>query len=139
MVQNPQANSAVERVHQMMGNVLRTFDIPDAETPQEQVLGTLAAIACGVCSAMHTTIRATPMQLAFGHDTILNTNHITDWKCTQSRKQNMMRKIHKTYLLKRKYCVLSKIFEKQAYAIFYFCVVSPVRSVGAIKSRQKSA
>lgn len=87
-VRNPQANAIVEWVHQTMGNMLRTFDIPSTETCEEQVPGILAAIAYGIHSTIHTTTRATPMQLVFGHDAILNIQHIADWKYIQSRKQN---------------------------------------------------
>ena len=52
-----------------------TFDIPNMENTEEQVLGMLAAIAFGICSTIHTTtMRATPMQLVFGRDAILNIN-----------------------------------------------------------------
>ena len=38
-------------------------------------------------SAIHTATRATPMQLVFGRDAILNVQHTANWKCIQSRKQ----------------------------------------------------
>ena len=62
-VRNPQANSTVERVHQTMGNMMRTFDIPSTETCADQIVGTFAAVACRIHSTIHTTTRATPMQL----------------------------------------------------------------------------
>ena len=54
--------------------------------------GMWAAMSFGVCSAMHTATRAMPMQLAFGHDAILNVNHVMDWKCIHMHKQKLMRK-----------------------------------------------
>ena len=57
MVQNLQADATAERAHQtIMGNVLCTFDIPSTETVQDQIPGVLAAVACRICSAMHTTV-----------------------------------------------------------------------------------
>ena len=35
LVHNPQANAIVEQVHQTMGNMLHTFDIPNMENPEE--------------------------------------------------------------------------------------------------------
>ena len=93
-VRNPQANSTVERVHQTVGNMRSTFDIPSVETCADQILGTFAAIAHGICSAIHTTTRATPMQLVFGWDDILNVPHIANWKYIQSRKQTEINRNH---------------------------------------------
>ena len=73
-----------------MGNVSRTFDIPSTETVQDQIPGTLTAIAFGICSAMHTTTRAMPVQLVFGRDSILNVRHVADWKHMQSQKQDVI-------------------------------------------------
>ena len=84
---NPQANSIVERVHQTMGNMMRTFDVPSTEKCQDQIPGILSAISYGVRSTIHTTTRATPMQLVFGRDGILNVPHLANWKYIQSRKQ----------------------------------------------------
>ena len=89
-VRNPQANSIVERAHLTMGNMIQTFDIPKNETAQEQVPGILAAISYGIHSMIHTTMRAMPMQLVFGRDSILNVQHLADWKYAQTRKQNMI-------------------------------------------------
>ena len=57
---NPQANSIVERVHQTIGNMLRTFSIQsntglDEEDPWS---GILAAVAFAVRATVHTTTQA---------------------------------------------------------------------------------
>ena len=89
-VRNPQANAIVERVHQTIGNMICIFDIPSTETVQDQIPGMLEAIAYGIRSTIHMTTRATPMQLVFGRDSILNIKHVADWKYIQSRKQDMI-------------------------------------------------
>ena len=35
----------------------------------------------------HTTLQASPVQLLFGRDAILNIKHVSDWKHIQQRKQ----------------------------------------------------
>jgi hypothetical protein len=40
-----------------------------------------------VRATYHTTLQATPMQLVFGCDAILNIKHITDWEHICQRKQ----------------------------------------------------
>ena len=74
-------------MHQTVGNV--SFNVPSTKTPQDQIPGTLAATVHRIHSAMHTTARATPVQLVFGWDSILNAQHMTDWKWTQSHEQDM--------------------------------------------------
>ena len=62
-----QANPVKERVHQTMGNMPHTFDVPNLESCNKQVPGALAAIAHGMCNAIHTTTGAVSVQLVFGH------------------------------------------------------------------------
>ena len=71
-VRNPQANAIVERVHQTMGNMIRTFVLQEGTQPQEAIPRIFAAIAFGIHSTIHTTTKATPMQLVFGRDSIMN-------------------------------------------------------------------
>jgi hypothetical protein len=74
-VRNPQANALVERVHQVIGNITRTFELEsnylDEEDPWK---GILSATAFAVRSTFHTTLRNSPLQLVFGRDMILTLN-----------------------------------------------------------------
>jgi hypothetical protein len=60
-VRNPQANAIVERVHQVIGNIIRTFELEsnylDEDDPWK---GILSATAFAVRSTFHTTLRNTP-------------------------------------------------------------------------------
>jgi hypothetical protein len=49
--------------------------------------GILAATMFAVRATYHTMLQATPMQLVFGRDAILNIKHITDWEHIRQRKQ----------------------------------------------------
>ena len=40
-----------------------------------------------VRATYHTTLQASPMQLVFGRDAILNIKHVADWKHIRQRKQ----------------------------------------------------
>ena len=74
-VRNPQAHAIVERVHQTIGNIIRTFNIQemdlDNENPWE---GILSSTMFAIRSTVHTTTQHTPSQLVFGRDAILNIN-----------------------------------------------------------------
>jgi transposase InsO family protein len=69
-VRNPQANAIVERIHQVIGNIIRTFELQDNYLDEEDPWkGILSAAAFAVRSTYHTTLQKTPGQLVFGRDT----------------------------------------------------------------------
>ena len=87
-IKNPQANSILERVHQVLGNMLRTKDLQTHEfddmDPWSELL---ASVAWAIRSTHHTTLQATPGQLVFGRDMLLNVKFIADWEAIRLRKQ----------------------------------------------------
>ena len=52
---NPQANSIVERVHQTIGNMMRTFSYKELD-PEDPWTGILSAVAFAVRAAVHATM-----------------------------------------------------------------------------------
>ena len=52
--------------------------------------GVLAAIRQAVRSTVHTTTRATPTQLVFGRDAILNVSFEANWQCIKDCKQKLV-------------------------------------------------
>ncbi len=89
---NPQANSMVERIHQTIGNIIRTFQVQNINGLDENDpwSGILAATMFATRATYHTTMQATPMQLVFGRDAILNTKFVADWDFIKSRKQHII-------------------------------------------------
>ena len=87
---NPQSNSIIERVHQVVGDMLRTRDIRGKDDLDEdfQWQGVLSAVRQAVRSIVHTTTRATPTQLVFGRDALLNISFEADWQYIKERKQH---------------------------------------------------
>ena len=89
---NPQANAIVERVHQVIGNMLRAFDLEDCyllPPPMDPLEGIISAISFAIRSTWSTTMRATPGQLVFGRDMLLNIKHVVDWHYMQTRRQKI--------------------------------------------------
>eukprot|EP00957_Ditylum_brightwellii_P066976 5084383-Ditylum_brightwellii.AAC.1 len=73
---NPQANRIVKRIHQTIGNMLYTFCIHSTELDEEDPQsGILEAVIFDTRATIHSTSRATPAQLVFGHDAMLNVQH----------------------------------------------------------------
>ena len=90
-VRNPQANAIIERVHQVIANMIRTFELESTYMDKEDPWsGILAATAYAVRSTYHTTLQASPGQLVFGRDMIFNIKHVANWKLITYRKQKLI-------------------------------------------------
>ena len=90
---NPQANEILERLHQTLGNILRTFQLYAADLNENETFeGVLAAAMFALRATYHTTTQATPSQLVFGRDAILNVRFEADWNYIRQRKQEIIRK-----------------------------------------------
>ena len=90
-VKNPQANSILERIHQVLGNMIRTFELEERDINEDDPwTGILNAVAWAVRSTYHTTLRATPGQLVFGRDMVFNIAHEANWKEIKDRKQKLI-------------------------------------------------
>jgi transposase InsO family protein len=93
-VRNPQSNAILERVHQTIGNMIRTFSKDDLDE-QDPWGGILAATMFAVRATYHTTMQATPTQLVFGRDAILNTKFEANWAFIKEQKQKLINKNNK--------------------------------------------
>ena len=82
----PQSNAIIERIHQNIGNIIRTFDVSNIVN-NDPWSGILVATMFAVRATYHTILQASPMQLVFGRDAILNINHVADWEHIRQRKK----------------------------------------------------
>ena len=89
---NPQANSIVERAHKTVHNLIASAGLRDKDDLDARFgfRGILAAIIRAMNSTVHTTMRATPTQLVFGRDALLNVSFQADWEMIRQRKQRMI-------------------------------------------------
>ena len=86
---NPQSNGIIERVHLVLGDALRTFELEKEELPKYDPFGSfLSAAAWAIRSTYHTTLEATPGQLVFGRDMLLPIKFKADWARIRQRKQD---------------------------------------------------
>ena len=83
---NPQSNAIIEHIHQTIGNITRTFDVANIFN-NDPWSGILAATMFAVRTTYHTTLQASPMQLVFGRDAILNINNVADWEHIRQHKR----------------------------------------------------
>jgi transposase InsO family protein len=89
---NPQANAIVERIHQVVHNMIRTRAIKDSrDLPADDPwTGILSCVRQAMRSLVHTTTRATPTQLVFGRDAMFNVSFEADWQYIKERKQRLI-------------------------------------------------
>ena len=112
---NPQANSIIERVHQTIGQMIRTMEVQNLENVDNPFKGILSAICFAIRATVHTTLQASPSQLVFGRDHILNIKYVADWKRIRENKQRIIDKNNKLENDKRKeyqYVVGQKVLIK---------------------------
>ena len=92
-VKNPQANGICERVHQVIANMIRTFNVPELDInlqdPWSEIIN---AVAWAIRSSYNTGIDATPGELVFGRDMIYNIPYVPNWSLIEKRKQDMIDK-----------------------------------------------
>jgi hypothetical protein len=98
---NPQANAIIERVHQTIGNIMRTFNV-QAMDSNDPWTGMLAATMFAARATCHTTLQASPMQLVFGRDAILNVKHVSNWEHIRQRKQTRINENNKRKIMSRR-------------------------------------
>ena len=89
---NPQANAMVERAHQVIHNMVRSMQVRSVDDidPTYGWSGILAALRQAMRSTVHTTTKATPTQLVFGRDAILNVSFEANWQYIKDRKQKLI-------------------------------------------------
>ena len=90
-------------MYQTLANLVHTFELEenylDVDKTQD---GILAAAVFSVQSTCHTTLQATPGQLVFGHDMVINTPFIAEWEAIKQRKHQIIDKNNKMENSKRK-------------------------------------
>ena len=89
---NPQSNAIIERIHQVLGDQLRTFELEERDlTPVERTFEPfLTSCAYALRSTYHTTLKASPGQLVFGRDMILPIAFQADWAKITQQKQDVI-------------------------------------------------
>ena len=110
---NPQGNAIIEQIHQVLGNMLRTYELEDRDLDPTDPWGEfLQACAFGIRSTHHTTLQASPGQLVFGRDMIHNIPFVADWNRIETNKQKLINKsnsLENSKRLKHTYNIGNKV------------------------------
>jgi hypothetical protein len=83
---HPQANAIIERVHKVVNDMLRSFDLENQNNHEnledqddDQFDYFLQSTAWAIRSTYHTTLQATPCKLVFGRNMIHNIAFKSNW------------------------------------------------------------
>ena len=97
---NPQSDAIIERIHQTIGNIIRTFYVSNIVNYDPWSI-IISATMFSVRSTYHTTLQSSPMQLVFGLDSILNIKHVVDWEHIRQCKQELINRNNKRKNMRR--------------------------------------
>ena len=85
-VKNPQANF-VERIHLTLGNMLRTMMLEEITLdPEDPWSGILSKLTWAIRSTSHSSLNATPGQIAFGRDMLYDLAFTVNWSNLKAKK-----------------------------------------------------
>jgi hypothetical protein len=89
-VKNPQANAILERIHGVLGNMLRTSELDMAESVKTSDIDVfLSDAAWAVRSTYHTVLKASPGAAIFGRDMLFDIPFIADWQKIGEYRQRL--------------------------------------------------
>ena len=116
---NPTANAICERMHQTIGNILRTTIYTN---PPHNVTEARQLVDDALASAMHamrasvsTTLGSSPGALVFGRDMFLNIPLIADWHLIAQKREQLVNESLRRQNLKRRtydYVVGQRVLKK---------------------------
>jgi hypothetical protein len=90
IVKNPQANAILERIHAVLGNMLRTSELDMAKMVKASDIDVfLSDAAWAVCSTYHTVLKASPGAAIFGRDMLFDILFIADWQKIREHRQQL--------------------------------------------------
>jgi hypothetical protein len=91
---NPQSNVVCKRMHQMVGNILRTLlheEPPqDMANTKENINEALSIVLHAMRAAIHSTLGSSPGSLTFNRDMFLNIPLIADWHTITQRQEHLI-------------------------------------------------
>jgi hypothetical protein len=90
-IKNPQANAFVERIQQIIGNSIRTMELHKRKYDDTTVNAIHQNVAYSLQATYHSSLAASPGQIIFGCDMIINAIYLANWKDLQARRQTQVR------------------------------------------------
>jgi transposase InsO family protein len=89
-VKKPQTNAFVERIHQVMGDSIRTMEQHKRKCDDITINAVLQSVAYGLRATYHSSLAASPGQVIFGRDMIINAVYLANWNDYATRRRNQI-------------------------------------------------
>ena len=90
-VLNPQANAILERIHGVLGNMMRTAGLDMSDTVTEDMIDDfLTNAAWALRSTYHTVLKSSPGAAIFGRDMLFDIPYLADWTEIGRRRQALV-------------------------------------------------
>jgi hypothetical protein len=90
-IKNPQANAICERIHQVLGTIMRTSELDMADSVEPADIDTfIDNAAWAIHSTYHTVLKASPGAAIFGRDMLLDIPFVADWKKMETIGNNRL-------------------------------------------------
>jgi hypothetical protein len=89
-VTNPQANAILERIHAVLGNILRTSELDMAKTVKASDIDVFLSDATwAIHSTYHAVLKASSGAAIFGQDMLFDIPFIADWQKIGEHRQQL--------------------------------------------------
>ena len=89
-IKNPQANAILERIHGVLGDMMRTSNLDDDVTITPHMVDEfIHNAAWAICSTYHTVLRSSPGAAVFGRDMLFDIPYLADWTEIGRRRQQL--------------------------------------------------
>jgi hypothetical protein len=90
-VKNPQANAIIERVHGVIGDMMRTRELDMSPTVEDTMIEDfLVDASWAIRSTYHTVLKSTPGAAIFGRDMLFDIPYVADWNVIGRRRQDQV-------------------------------------------------
>ena len=92
-VKNPQANSILERIHQVVMSMVRTSHLDMQKTCEPEMTDEiLSNVGWAIRSTYHTMLGSSPGSAVFGRDMLFDIPYLADWVTIGRRRQEQVDK-----------------------------------------------
>jgi hypothetical protein len=84
-VKNPQTNAFVEGIHQVISSSICAMELHTKDFDDTTINAVLQNVAYGLRATNHSSLSASPCQLVFGRDMVINAIYLANWKALSER------------------------------------------------------
>jgi hypothetical protein len=91
-IKNPQTNAFVELIYQVIGDSIRAMELHTRKFDNISHNAILQNVAYGLRATYHSSLAASPCQLAFERDMIINATYLANWKDLSAQRRTQILK-----------------------------------------------